>query len=383
MKKYIFLIMAMPMLMLMWQCSEVENWQSPSDNVAPDPIIVTKVENLHGGAIIKFLLPGDKDLMGVKAVYKYNESSGETKESYTSAFTNSIELVGFNDTEVHTVTLYAVDKSGNLSTPVYKYIEPLTSPVELIRQSLKINVAYGSIVVNWENRFNSSFDINLYRMIENGKRILTDRHHPTESLNTEGTYTFRDLESVEREYRIELIDRWDNSVYLDTVITPLSEWWVLINKKELKVHSWSDAYFQDVRNIIDDDLTTMWHSWYETIHWENAPLPHWIIVDMVKIRKIARIETWRRDDIQFSDTKTIRFYLGEDPEANTLDPDTDPAWKSIGEVVHSLNIEGDIKRTVDIDPGIDSSGRFLKIYFPDSYRAPSCNLCEITLYGTE
>jgi hypothetical protein len=178
------------------------------------------VKNLNGGAVIHYTRPNDSDLMGVKAIYSFDEDDVR-REVYASAFRDSIVLDGYADTNEHTVELYAVDKSGNLSASVPVTIKPETPPVELIRQTLNVSPTFGGLYATWENLSGKSMDIALYTIDSVGNRVLHDRYY---SSGINGRYTFRNLESVEQPFHIELRDRWDHyAPALDTVLTPLFE----------------------------------------------------------------------------------------------------------------------------------------------------------------
>jgi hypothetical protein len=207
-------------LLLLCNCVKVKDWQDPADGVPPGTVSEVNVENLNGGAIIKYRLPEDTDLMGVKAVYSFDEND-ERREVYASAFRDSIVLDGYIDTNEHTVELFVVDNSGNLSLPVSVKIQPKTPPIELIRQSLKITPSFGGVYTNWENPLSKSIDITLYTIDSIGDRVLHDRYYSTA---VDGKYAFRDLEIKEQPIHIELRDRWDHyATPLDTVIEPLFE----------------------------------------------------------------------------------------------------------------------------------------------------------------
>jgi hypothetical protein len=116
---------------------------------------------LNGGAIIRYTLPAENDLLGAKAVYSFAED-GELMEIYASAFNDSIVLEGYPNTDRHTVLLYAVDKSGNLSLPVSVPVQPLTPPVEEIRKTLKAAATFSGVRVTWENPMKKPIDVSLY-----------------------------------------------------------------------------------------------------------------------------------------------------------------------------------------------------------------------------
>jgi hypothetical protein len=203
----------------LWQCSEVKDWSDAKDSDPPGPVRDVQVINLNGGAFIKYVLPGDKDLRGVKAIYSFNNN--ESREVFASAFVDSIVLEGYTDTNEHIVELYAIDESGNLSEAVPVTIQPLTPPIELIRKSLQVTATFGGVYAKWDNPFNKAMDITLFTIDSVGDRVLYDRYY---SNSAKGGYTFRGFENKEQAFYFELRDRWNNySLPLDTLMTPVFE----------------------------------------------------------------------------------------------------------------------------------------------------------------
>lgn len=207
-------------LLLNTQCDEAPNWDNEiTDAVPPGPVSNVNVENINGGAIITYSLPSDNDLMAVKAIYSFREG-GEIMESYSSAATDSIKLVGFPDTQERTIQLVAIDKSKNESEPVTTTIKPLTIPVEIIRNSLVVNETFSGVFVKWDNPTRADIGVSLYVKDSLGFYNLDYTYFTKES----GQYSFRGYENVEREFRVVVRDRWNNTATpIDVKLTPLFE----------------------------------------------------------------------------------------------------------------------------------------------------------------
>jgi hypothetical protein len=202
-------------------CDEPKDWQDPKDGTAPGAVTNVKVENINGGAIITYSLPSDNDLLGVKAVYSFGDQDVEIREAFSSAFRDTIELQGYADTNVHSVNLFTIDMSRNQSQPVQVEIRPLIPPVEVIKESLKINPTFGGLYAQWENEFKAEIAISLYVTDSVGDRTLKETYY-TQAAS--GYYSFRGYESKEQEFHLELRDRWNNySTPFDTILTPLYE----------------------------------------------------------------------------------------------------------------------------------------------------------------
>lgn len=207
------------LLILLGNCDNVKDWKDPIDSIPPGKVTDVNIENLPGGAMITYTLPDDDDLLGVKAVYSFREG-GETYENFSSAFRDTITLAGYPDTADHTVSLYVIDQSRNMSDPVDITISPLTPPIELIRESLKVNPTFGGIYLSWNNPSKENIAISLY-VDSIGEMILNDTYF---SNAANGAYAFRRLEGKEQSFRFEIRDRWLNYSHpLDTTLTPLYE----------------------------------------------------------------------------------------------------------------------------------------------------------------
>ena len=221
------------LMTIAWNCENVKDYTDPTDNIPPGKVTSVEVENLHGGAIITYTLPPDKDLLGVKAVYRLRED-GKEYEAYSSAHRDTIILAGFPDTNEHIVSLYAIDLSRNVSEPVQVPIKPLTPPVDLIRKSLKVNETFGGLYCTWENIMEENIAVSLY-VDSIGEMTLDDTFF---SKTSEGGYAFRGFPNKEYSFRIEIRDRWLNyAAPLDTVLTPMFEQQIL-GREEANVY-WS------------------------------------------------------------------------------------------------------------------------------------------------
>ncbi|MGV8093125.1 MAG: DUF5000 domain-containing lipoprotein [Mangrovibacterium sp.] len=216
-KRHIFGIAA-AMVLLLYQCVAPEEWHDPADNIPPGPVSNVRVENINGGALIIYTLPNDNDVLGAKVVYNLT-TGGELMEKYAS--NDTIMLEGYGDTNEYTATVYAVDKSGNVSSGILVKINPLMTPIVVMRQSLRINATFGGVQMTWDNALKKDMAVSLYMPDSTDNMVLYDTYF---SRDEKGKVIFRGLESEETRFRIELRDRWNNSALpLDTTITPLFE----------------------------------------------------------------------------------------------------------------------------------------------------------------
>jgi hypothetical protein len=141
---------------------------------------------------------------------------------------------------------------------------------------------------------------------------------------------------------------------------------VKFDKSSWSVISWSDEQADDgggATVLINGNLNDFWHS-----NWrQGSTLPHWAIIDMVVPREVTKIDTYRRAGN--TNTKSVWYYVGDDP-----DPDAS-SWTKIAEGTYS---SGDL---MTLTATVSATGRYLKIYLPDSNSAPHTSVAEIDVFG--
>lgn len=217
MKKSIFLVIT---ILIFWSCSEIKDWSDPKDTTPPGKITGPEYQSLPGGAKITYKLPDDNDILGVKAIYSYKDGD-ETREAFSSAFRDTIELFGFPDTQEKSVSLICMDKSRNESEPVTLIIKPATPPVQIIRESFKLSPTFGGVYASWKNEYNSDIAISFYAADSTGQMRFIENHY---SKITNGSVNLRGFENRERKFQVQIRDRWGNySTPYELTLTPLFE----------------------------------------------------------------------------------------------------------------------------------------------------------------
>lgn len=313
-------ILNISILLFVWGCSEVQDWSDPTDSVSPGTITDAKVENLNGGARITYTLPDDKDLLGVKAVYSFNED-GEPREAFSSVFKDTIILEGYPDTNEHTVELITIDRSRNESQPVAVKIQPLAPPVDLILQTFRLNPTFGGLYTSWENKFEKEVAISLYTADPSGEWVLYETYY-TSALN--GQFAFRGLDNTKQQFRIEIRDRWENySSPLDTMLTPLFEE-EIVGRDQSGRDIWQRFGYDNRTSLYRGDITTQstlatrqfrvihdghgfdntywWHTeggnlLSQFIDWPDknyGVFPIYFTIDMGKKASFSRLRYWMR-----------------------------------------------------------------------------------------
>ncbi|EHQ25007.1 DUF5000 domain-containing lipoprotein [Mucilaginibacter paludis] len=258
---------------------------------APGVVSNVTVVNLNGKAALTYTLPGDKDLLYVKAVYQIGP--GRTEEVKASNYSNTLTVVGFGDTLAHTVQLYAVNSSEVASAPVTVTVNPLTPAINLARRSLKVIATFGGFSLTCNNPTQENLAIiPLVDTTGKGKWVQT--------LGMDNVYSNapvinsieRGQPAITRKYAFVVRDRWLNfSDTLFTSLTPLFE-------QLLPKSSWSNYVlpndatllysYTNLPQIFDGNFNPGWPNILFTV--ENAGTPQMVTLDLGKAHVFSRFQ---------------------------------------------------------------------------------------------
>lgn len=117
--------------------------------------------------------------------------------------------------------------------------------------------------------------------------------------------------------------------------------------------------------VLDGNMGTFWHSQW---HAGNAPMPHWVIIDMKQEQAVSAIQTYRRANN--SDTKAGHYEICSD---YNVESETG-SWRRIGNISFSSTASNNLSL---LNIGKEESGRFLKLTLTESNRNPFTNVAEI------
>jgi hypothetical protein len=218
MKKIIFMFIAL--IYIASGCKE-EGRLDYIDDSAPAPMPVTIKGTpvaKPGGAVIKYTVPNDKNLLGVKAVY---ERSGQICETKASVYTDSLTLEGFNDTKTYDVTLYSVGRNSKLSEPLTVQVTPLDPPYRTVQVDM-VETFGGVSVTLSENTDRASLALVLLADTAGTGEWIELQTFYSEAVKV--SYARRGLESKESVFALYVRDRWNNrSDTLVKSLTPIEE----------------------------------------------------------------------------------------------------------------------------------------------------------------
>jgi hypothetical protein len=276
-------------------CGEQGVNQIDDSAPAPAPVTIRSVVDKAGGAIVKFTIPNDENLLGIKAVYERN---GIEIETSVSLYLDSLVIEGIGDINEHYADIYSVGRNGKLSDPVKIPFHPL--PLAIFIADMDMQPAFGGFKMPFTNpeKEDLAFII-LVDMLGNG----TWEHLQTfYTKAASGKFSSKDLEDKEYKLAGFIRDRWNN--YSDTiyrVLTPLPDKPLPKDKfRNAKLPGdswqhpteWGDAYL--LENAWDG-----YEHWPD--HWEvfgsvtQAPLPQHFTISLGLKTSISRFRLFARD----------------------------------------------------------------------------------------
>ncbi|MDR2038056.1 MAG: DUF4959 domain-containing protein [Bacteroidales bacterium] len=282
---------------------------------APAPVTVTEVINTHGGALIRYKVPNDKNLAGVKVVY---ERGGEMCETKASLYVDSLVVEGFGDTRSRTVDLYSIGWNNKTSEPVSISITPLTPPV--MSAAKEIEAAFGGVGISFSNHSRANLALVLL-----ADTTEMDMWHPLQIFYTKadtGIFYRRGMEAKEQKFAMYVRDRWNNkSDTLIRYLTPLMEellpkdGWV---NQKLPGDTWE--YVEGPQYAIEgvwDDITGKRNSnMFASKH--DAPIPQHFTISLGYTASVNRMKVYQRpgDEYSGSSPRTFELWGSDDPPAN-------------------------------------------------------------------
>jgi hypothetical protein len=188
-------------------CNEEPVGRQPVDGDAPGPVSEVTWYPTPGGAVFHYQLPDNEDLLYVKALFSRDDDV--ESESIASIYADSLVIEGFGDTLRKEVSLYAVDRSGNLSSPVVvRDITPLKPSIYYVGDSLELLPDFGGIRAKWINNSGDEVAIVVLRKDSATNEYVTfDR---TYSTVRDGDFIIgnNEMPTVENDYAVYAQDRW-------------------------------------------------------------------------------------------------------------------------------------------------------------------------------
>ncbi|WP_158640590.1 DUF5000 domain-containing lipoprotein [Anseongella ginsenosidimutans] len=200
------------LLLLLTSCERLEVRDAlENDDTVPGSVTGIEIENISGGAIIRYTLPDENDLLYVLAEYEIRP--GIKQQVKASLYNNSLVVLGFGEVKKYPVTLYTVDRSGNRSEPEHIQVQPTSSPVRDAFNALEYESDFGGINLNFRNEAKADLSATILIKDAFDEWIEYDKYY-TALVN--GSYAVRGLPAEPTIFGVYISDRWENTS--DTLI---------------------------------------------------------------------------------------------------------------------------------------------------------------------
>ncbi len=281
----------------------------------PGPVSAVKVVNQSGQATLTYSLPTDPDVAYVKA--EYTLLSGAKRQVRASFYTSQMIVDGFGDTNVHTVTLWAVNKSEVASSPVTVQVKPLENAIQIAFRTMKVVPAFGGINISLTNEARANLSIIPMKLQSYKGWVAFDGIYTSTVAISKN---IRGLPVEPIKIAVVIRDRFMNQTdTLFTTVTPLFE--MALSKSLYKTMPgviWPGDQRANFSNNGTDatGVSTMWDG--QTVTWPSCAYtpptitdqgPHSITFDLGQTAQLSRLVIWDYPET-ISGRKTY-FYRGD------------------------------------------------------------------------
>ncbi len=289
--KAIFHLIVILSLFLCGACAKIENPYIDKDAPAPANVQDIHVESTPGGAVITYTLPDDPNLAYVEATYEIRP--GIFREAKTSLYSDTLEWVGFGDTDEYRVNIYSVGRNEKKSSPILLTVKPLEPPVKTVFGTLDITPTFGGVDVAFaDNAFGANLALVILRdTTGNGGWSPVTTYYTGMK---EGAFAARGLDTLEYRYAVYIRDRWDN--YSDTLIRTLKPYYEqevpkIFDALHLPGDNWQpEAPQYNLERVWDGIVNNAENIFASPIQTQ----PTWFTVDLKQTAVFSRMKLFQR-----------------------------------------------------------------------------------------
>lgn len=307
MKKYFLMIFTAVLALSASSCSDdTVHGRIDQKNKSvqiPQPVEVTSVRPISGGAVIKVKIPDDKYIKGVVATY---DRHGVEVKSRISRYVDSLSVEGFADTEEHDIEICSFNVNEEKSEPVNIKITPKAPAIMTVKPVMYAATGGVKIHING-NADKSDLAVCLLR-----DTVLSHENMPVSEMkwvevttlftaSDDITLTRRGLDTLKAIYGVYLRDHWGNiSDTTTAVLKPL---------EEIQIPKANFAYFDpgddNIFSISSESSTYPMKGLWDGSGLSKSPyflavdvipVPCWFTIDMGREVELSRIVTWPRQD---------------------------------------------------------------------------------------
>lgn len=290
MKKILFIILPLALVITWYGCKKAGRNDSFSDAPAPAVVSDVKVFPKPGAVTLKYTLPKDPEMLYALAVYEIQP--GVFREAKASYFLDSMDLVGFGDTLSRDVKIYSVGKNEKKSEPLIIKVKPLTPPVQSVSKTLDLTATFGGVLVKFINEHKA--DLSIVVLVDTLGTWQTVTTHYTSAPDV--SFAARGFDTKPKKFGVLIRDRWSNkSDTLIKILTPLEEQLIpfsLFKTFRLPTDTWQSvtpAYpvekaFNGIVNNSEDLFATA----------DNDKRPQWFTIDLGQNVIFSRMKLFQR-----------------------------------------------------------------------------------------
>ena len=324
------LLIYFTLILVIVSCKEEGRLDYMNDSLsAPEKVTVTDVLNTSGGAIIKFKVPNDNNIIGVKAVYTRN---GQLVESKASLYIDTLVVEGFGSTQAQEINLFSIGRNEKLSEGVPVQISPLPPPVKSVK--FNVDAGFGGVILNIDENTTKA-DLSLVLLADT---LGSGEYKEMQTFHTNSEkikFPRRGLKTKATKFGMYLRDRWNNKS--DTIyreLTPIEE--IRIPSDLFRNGNLPTDYFTPAEGSNGYRLEQLWlgadapdGNFYATSH--SAPMPQWFTIDLGRKVKLSRIQKWPRPDYELYSSTAPRVFQVWGSDNPNPDGSWDSSWTLIGE----------------------------------------------------
>jgi hypothetical protein len=282
-------------LLLLNGCDNDMNTHKPygeDDGKAPGIVKIDAYEKIPGGVKIKFIAPGDEDLMYIKI--KYRLDTGKDMEARASLYSDEISIEGFGNTDSKTLAVSAVDKHENEGESTTVNVVPGTPACMVALENLGTEATFGGLYIRTVNERKNFLFLDISTTDDEGKWYTVHTEYTSVS---DIHFSVRGFTDESREFKVTIRDIYGNSSETySTVVTPLYEEKLDLTKfksfilpGDLKM----DVY-GPMENLFNGNNRWNEFNLAHSPDFNPDAFPVWFTFDMGQLARISRYTYWQR-----------------------------------------------------------------------------------------
>lgn len=404
-------------LQLITSCGEDRRFEiSDNDSTPPSPPEITGFKPIVGGARIYYKAPADRDILSINA--EVFSSNGKKNVFSASYFTDSLDVLGFADTDERLIHLYALDRAGNRSADVPLAVYASESALEQVSKTIKVVPSFNSFQVIWENKLQQTVNIYVDMVFKKSDQerkvtwVLSGKD--VNVMQTIDDIILANGESLHVNIRVgdpygnisPSIEMGDVPVMNDHILT--KELWKLPNAGDLidgVPMCFGNAYEAKAQNVINGIISL--GSVMDIMHTggrgrtgnpADGNSPWNFIIDLGAYYEISRIVTNQRHDINAvpssPNVRGLYYSAGNVNRYNMYFLDeTTGKWEFISQhtiqvpigiselEIAKMGAKGDMALMYPAKPAFTKPARWFRYEAVAAFSGEPIVLSEITLYG--